>query len=92
MISIENIRKELHHLNPGLDNTLIAHLFSGLLAGVALAVKDPQFARTIDHHLRTMWTEEHKSTALIDPGAPYDPGQMAEHLIATLKDKTESSN
>ncbi len=76
-----NLKVALFQLNDSQDDALISHQLTGLLAGIALAVKDPRLAKKIDRILRGQWNDTHRETALTDPGALYGAGLMAEKFI-----------
>ena len=91
-IDYHAIRDTLARLTHSTNEDLISHMFTGLLAGIALGVKDPKLARTIDHTLRTQWEATHTATALVDPSAPYGAGLMAEKLIGEFSKDAGKSN
>ena len=93
MIDYHAIRDTLARLISTNNEELIMAEFTGFLAGISLAVKEPKLSRTIDHNLRTQWKETHKPlSGVVDAGSPYGPGRMAEHLIAEFKPQAGKSS
>ena len=92
MINHQTIKNLLAHLMTDKNDTLLSTMFTGVLAGIALAVKDPKLARTIDHNLRTQWNDTHPANAAVDPSIPYGPGLMGERLMIELNKEAGNSN
>ncbi len=92
MIDYHAIKDTLARLISTNNDELIMAEFTGFLAGIALAVKEPKLSRTIDHNLRTQWEDTHKSTAPVDASMAYGPGRMAEQLIQEFKPKAGNTN
>ena len=75
------------------DGEVVDMVLSGVLAGIALAVKDPKFARTIDHQLRTQWNTSHgPSIGGGEGGLLYGPGMMAARLTKQFAGTAGVSN
>ena len=92
MIDHATIKTLLSYLTTDKNDTLVSNMLTGFLAGVSLSIKDPKLARTIDHNLRTEWSDTHTSVAAVDPGAVYGPGVMGERLMTELKKMEGKSN
>ena len=91
-IDYQELKDTIASLLSTRNEDMIMATFSGLLAGLSLAEKDRKLASTIDHNLRTQWEATHGLTALVDAGAPYGPGMMAERMIREFSPKAGQSN
>lgn len=64
----------------------LANMITGFLAGMSLALKEPDLAALLEKDTRDQWATDHGAAASKeDQFLPYGPGQMAEHMIKHLK-------
>jgi len=78
MRMILRVTEALYKMNSNPNNDMIAFQRSGLIAGLALATKDPDLARRLDREMRTDWIVDDTVTG------PYGGDGMADALIKEL--------
>lgn len=85
MIDMQTLKEVLAHLNSEKNDALISHQFTGLLAGISIALQSPDLAKRIDHDLRVQWADTHEVTEL------YGPAELARPLIRQFRSPEEAA-
>ena len=89
MISKNEMKRTMAAMMEIPQGEVVDMVLAGVLAGIALAVKDPRFARTIDHQMRTQWNT---SKGGPEGSLLYGPGMMGERLIKEFSAIAGESN
>ncbi len=88
MINHQQIKEVLYRLNSEPSDALISHQFTGFVAGISFALKDPALAAQAEQNLKLEW-----QIGITAPGGPYGPGIMADRMIEALKkEQTNGAN